>query len=110
MIRRPPRSTPLYSSAASDVYKRQVSVSRAYSSSLDRSAEERASRDTSNPKIAPTSPRQTRATSPLKPSRPSVDRPDTPRSASMTSMEEAGQPSRAASSIDVIDADLGVSG
>ena len=24
MIRRPPRSTPLYSSAASDVYKRQV--------------------------------------------------------------------------------------
>ena len=27
MIRRPPRSTPLYSSAASDVYKRQVDVS-----------------------------------------------------------------------------------
>src|SRR5660397_72925 len=26
MIRRPPRSTPLYSSAASDVYKRQVSA------------------------------------------------------------------------------------
>eukprot|EP00826_Nyctotherus_ovalis_P057648 TRINITY_DN7890_c0_g1_i5.p1 TRINITY_DN7890_c0_g1~~TRINITY_DN7890_c0_g1_i5.p1 ORF type:complete len:106 (+),score=39.98 TRINITY_DN7890_c0_g1_i5:26-319(+) len=26
MIRRPPRSTPLYSSAASDVYKRQVST------------------------------------------------------------------------------------
>src|SRR5665647_214902 len=26
MIRRPPRSTPLYSSAASDVYKRQVCV------------------------------------------------------------------------------------
>src|SRR5660397_251901 len=26
MIRRPPRSTPLYSSAASDVYKRQLSV------------------------------------------------------------------------------------
>src|SRR5674536_92717 len=76
----------------------RVSVSRAYSSSLDRSAEERASRDTSNPKIAPTSPRQTRATSPLKPSRPSVDRPETPRSASMTSMEEAGQPSRATSS------------
>ena len=25
MIRRPPRSTPLYSSAASDVYKRQIS-------------------------------------------------------------------------------------
>src|SRR5665647_3797294 len=27
MIRRPPRSTPLYSSAASDVYKRQGAVS-----------------------------------------------------------------------------------
>src|SRR5665647_3459265 len=27
MIRRPPRSTPLYSSAASDVYKRQVPCS-----------------------------------------------------------------------------------
>ena len=26
MIRRPPRSTPLYSSAASDVYKRQVKI------------------------------------------------------------------------------------
>ena len=26
MIRRPPRSTPLYSSAASDVYKRQVAI------------------------------------------------------------------------------------
>src|SRR5660397_288819 len=29
MIRRPPRSTPLYSSAASDVYKRQVTRGRA---------------------------------------------------------------------------------
>src|SRR5660398_282051 len=28
MIRRPPRSTPLYSSAASDVYKRQLTVDR----------------------------------------------------------------------------------
>src|SRR5665647_3983431 len=28
MIRRPPRSTPLYSSAASDVYKRQVGAQR----------------------------------------------------------------------------------
>src|SRR5450759_1840504 len=28
MIRRPPRSTPLYSSAASDVYKRQVFMGR----------------------------------------------------------------------------------
>ena len=26
MIRRPPRSTPLYSSAASDVYKRQITI------------------------------------------------------------------------------------
>ena len=31
MIRRPPRSTPLYSSAASDVYKRQVNVTAAVS-------------------------------------------------------------------------------
>src|SRR5450759_5947533 len=29
MIRRPPRSTPCYSSAASDVYKRQISAHRA---------------------------------------------------------------------------------
>ena len=29
MIRRPPRSTPLYSSAASDVYKRQIRDRRA---------------------------------------------------------------------------------
>ena len=29
MMRRPPRSTPLYSSAASDVYKRQGSVTNA---------------------------------------------------------------------------------
>src|SRR5665647_1877844 len=29
MIRRPPRSTPLYSSAASDVYKRQIPYSYA---------------------------------------------------------------------------------
>src|SRR5660398_252806 len=28
MMRRPPRSTPLYSSAASDVYKRQLSVAK----------------------------------------------------------------------------------
>ena len=34
MIRRPPRSTPLYSSAASDVYKRQLSLSRSLSLSL----------------------------------------------------------------------------
>src|SRR5450759_1100042 len=31
MIRRPPRSTPLYSSAASDVYKRQVVNERRFS-------------------------------------------------------------------------------
>src|SRR5660397_138329 len=30
MIRRPPRSTPLYSSAASDVYKRQAALLAAY--------------------------------------------------------------------------------
>ena len=34
MIRRPPRSTPLYSSAASDVYKRQLSLSLSLSLSL----------------------------------------------------------------------------
>ena len=35
MIRRPPRSTPLYSSAASDVYKRQVyDVADLYKTSL----------------------------------------------------------------------------
>ena len=30
MIRRPPRSTPLYSSAASDVYKRQASINNSW--------------------------------------------------------------------------------
>ena len=33
MIRRPPRATPLYSSAASDVYKRQASY-RAYADKI----------------------------------------------------------------------------
>eukprot|EP00826_Nyctotherus_ovalis_P016764 TRINITY_DN1487_c0_g1_i24.p1 TRINITY_DN1487_c0_g1~~TRINITY_DN1487_c0_g1_i24.p1 ORF type:complete len:101 (+),score=10.61 TRINITY_DN1487_c0_g1_i24:25-303(+) len=36
MIRRPPRSTPLYSSAASDVYKRQVNGCAAFPSRLNR--------------------------------------------------------------------------
>eukprot|EP00826_Nyctotherus_ovalis_P010893 TRINITY_DN12844_c0_g1_i17.p1 TRINITY_DN12844_c0_g1~~TRINITY_DN12844_c0_g1_i17.p1 ORF type:complete len:224 (+),score=59.90 TRINITY_DN12844_c0_g1_i17:25-672(+) len=34
MIRRPPRSTPLYSSAASDVYKRQVSTQSTWDKNL----------------------------------------------------------------------------
>ena len=38
MIRRPPRSTPLYSSAASDVYKRQSSSSSSRSSSSSSSS------------------------------------------------------------------------
>src|SRR5660397_295185 len=36
MIRRPPRSTPLYSSAASDVYKRQIQLRSALSRVLSR--------------------------------------------------------------------------
>src|SRR5660397_287965 len=35
MIRRPPRSTPLYSSAASDVYKRQLHTEAAWTGSKD---------------------------------------------------------------------------
>ena len=38
MIRRPPRSTPLYSSAASDVYKRQKNASSATSPRTSKSA------------------------------------------------------------------------
>src|SRR5660398_96092 len=34
MIRRPPRSTPLYSSAASDVYKRQVLIPEPFGEKL----------------------------------------------------------------------------
>ena len=34
MIRRPPRSTPLYSSAASDVYKRQILLISLFSATL----------------------------------------------------------------------------
>ena len=76
----------------------RVSVNRASSSNRDRSAEERASREISNPNTAPTSPRQTRATRCLNPSRPCVERPEIPRSASITSTAPIGQPSRAASS------------
>ena len=35
MIRRPPRSTPLYSSAASDVYKRQINIIGAFTVNPD---------------------------------------------------------------------------
>src|SRR6266487_6986793 len=50
-----------------------VSVSRASSNSLDRSAEERARREISRPRIAPTSPTQTRPTSSRKPCRCSAE-------------------------------------
>src|SRR5215472_9941395 len=62
-----------------------------------RSAELRARRDTSSPRIAPTSPTQTRPTSSLNPERADAVRPDTPRSASITEIRSALQPSRAAS-------------
>ena len=60
------------------------------------SALERASREISIPKIAPTSPEQTRATSSVNPARATPHRPDTPRSVSITSDVGAGptQPHR----------------
>ena len=62
------------------------------------SALERASREISSPKIAPTSPKHTRATSSAKPSRATPQRPDTPRSVSITTTSPRAQPSRTASS------------
>ena len=75
-----------------------VSVRRASSSRRDRSAEERARRETSRPKMAPTSPRHTRPTRSLYPERCSAERPDRPRSASITATAERAQPRRTASS------------
>jgi hypothetical protein len=75
-----------------------VSVSRANSSNRDRSADERASREISNPKIAPTSPRQTRDTNSRNPSRPCAVRPERPRSQSITSTALRAQPNATASS------------
>src|SRR5262245_55051057 len=69
-----------------------VSVRRA------RSADKRARRETSRPKMAPTSPRQTRLTRSRKPLRCSAERPERPRSQSMTATRAAAQPRRAASS------------
>src|SRR5215471_5815086 len=76
----------------------KVSVSAHNSSRRWRSAELRARRDTSSPRIAPTSPTQTRPTSSLKPDRADAVRPETPRSASITEIRAALHPSRAASS------------
>ena len=76
----------------------RVSVRRASSNRRDRSAEERARRDTSSPKMAPTSPTHTRPTRSLNPGRRSAERPDRPRSASITSTCWRAQPNRTASS------------
>ena len=70
----------------------------ANSISLATSALERASREISIPKIAPTSPQQTRRTSSVNPSRATPHRPETPRSVSITSTSGRAQPSRTASS------------
>jgi hypothetical protein len=76
----------------------KVAVNAHNSSKRWRSAELRAKRDTSSPKIAPTSPTQTRPTNSLNPERADAVRPEIPRSASITEIREAGHPSRAASS------------
>ena len=70
----------------------------ANSISLATSAFERASREISIPKIAPTSPEQTRRTSSVNPARATPHRPDTPRSVSITTTSGRAQPSRTASS------------
>jgi hypothetical protein len=62
------------------------------------SALERASREISIPKIAPTSPVHTRDTSSANPARATPHRPDTPRSVSITTTSERTRPSRTASS------------
>ncbi len=62
------------------------------------SAFERASREISIPKIAPTSPEHTRATSSANPARATPQRPETPRSVSITSTSRRAQPSCTASS------------
>jgi len=70
-----------------------VPVSRAISASRARSAFERASRDTSRPSTAPTSPRQTRDISSRNPCRCAADVPERPRSRSVTSTSRGAQPS-----------------
>ena len=62
------------------------------------SAFERASREISIPKIAPTSPEQTRLTSSVNPARVTPHRPETPRSVSMTTTSWRAQPSETATS------------
>ncbi len=73
-----------------------VSVSRASSASRARSAFERPSREISNPKTAPTSPRHSRVIRWRYPSRPRVEAPETPRSVSITSISVVDQPSATA--------------
>jgi hypothetical protein len=77
-----------------------VSVSAQNSSSRCVSAFDRASLETSSPKIAPTSPRHTRATSCAYPLRAcaSENRPEIPRSPSTTVIRSDSHPSLAASS------------
>jgi hypothetical protein len=78
----------------------KVSVSAQNSSSRCVSAFERASLETSSPKIAPTSPRHTLETSRAYPfrARVSENRPEIPRSPSTTTIRSASHPNRAASS------------
>src|SRR6516225_1452339 len=78
----------------------RVSVSAQNSSSRCVSAFERASLETSSPKIAPTSPRHTRETICAYPFLACVseNRPEIPRSPSTTTIRSASQPSLAASS------------
>src|SRR3989441_1055878 len=75
-----------------------VSLRLQNSSKRWRSAELRAKREISSPKIAPTSPRHTRLTTSLNPVRPDPLRPDNPRSVSIVTIADAGHPRRAASS------------
>ncbi len=76
-----------------------VSVSAAeLEQPLQVSGAERASLETSSPKIAPTSPAQTRPTSSLNPCRSLALPPETPRSWSITTTRALSQPSRSASS------------
>ena len=75
----------------------RVPVSRASSSSRDRSALERASREISSPKTAPASPSAHPAQQLPEPFTVGGRAADRPRSQSITSMRPGAQPSRAAS-------------
>ena len=75
-----------------------VWVIAANSINLATSAFERASREISIPKIAPTSPEHTRRTSSVNPARATPHRPETPRSVSITSTSAWAQPRATATS------------